>query len=97
MNLQDANGIRMVDSKKKTSFIEFVVCIESLRRLQNQVCLNNNSLMYIPTYKISQDHIELFFGCIRSRGGWNNNPTTRQFKAAIQQLLIHSEIRFRWW
>ncbi|XP_049947543.1 uncharacterized protein LOC126455824 [Schistocerca serialis cubense] len=33
------------------------------------------------------------FSAIRSRGGWNNNPTARQFVAAYKRLLIHSEIR----
>lgn len=41
---------------------------------------------------MSQDHIELFFGCIRSQGGCNNNPTARQFKAAYKKMLVHSEI-----
>lgn len=42
---------------------------------------------------MSQDHVELFFGCVRSHGGHNNNPTVRQFKAIFRKLLIHSEIR----
>lgn len=35
----------------------------------------------------------MLFGCIRRHGGNNNNPTARQFKAAIKKILIHSEIR----
>lgn len=49
-------------------------------------------LKYIPCYKFNQDHIELFFGCIRNQGGCNNNPTVRQFQAAYKKLL-HTEIR----
>lgn len=44
-------------------------------------------------YKISQDHLELIFGTIRSFGGYNNNPTTRQFKSAFKKLIIHVEIK----
>lgn len=49
-------------------------------------------LKYLLTYKLSQDHLKLFFGAIRSRGGFNNNPTSRQFEAAYKRLLIQSEI-----
>lgn len=44
-------------------------------------------------YKISQDHIELFFGSIRSRLGCNNNPSARQFEAAYKRLIICCELR----
>ena len=43
-------------------------------------------------YKFSQDHIELLFGQIRSMGGFNNNPTVRQFSAAYKSLLIFNDI-----
>jgi len=48
---------------------------------------------FIPCYKISHDHIELFFRAIRSHKGHNNNPTARQFKAAYLKLLIHADIK----
>lgn len=52
----------------------------------------HNLLKYLLTYKISQDHLELFFGAIRSKGGHNNNPTSRQFEAAYKRLIIHTEL-----
>jgi hypothetical protein len=44
-------------------------------------------------YKLSQDHVEFFFQAVRSKGGCNNNPTARQFKAAYKKLIVHAEIR----
>lgn len=41
---------------------------------------------------MSQDHLELFFGCIRSRGGSNNNPNCSQFKKTLRQLLFTKNI-----
>jgi hypothetical protein len=41
---------------------------------------------------LSQDHLELFFGAVRSAGGFNNNPTTQQFTAAYKCLLLRSHI-----
>lgn len=42
---------------------------------------------------MSQDHIELLFGCFRHHGGGNNNPTVRQFKEAMKKILVHANIR----
>ncbi|KAF0761571.1 THAP domain-containing protein 9 [Aphis craccivora] len=43
-------------------------------------------------YKVSQDHIETTFSAIRSRGGYNNNPTCRQFNAAYKRILVHNQV-----
>lgn len=50
-------------------------------------------LQYIPLYKISQDHVELFFSAVRAKGGYNNNPNAIQFRAAYKKLLVIAEIR----
>ena len=42
------------------------------------------------TYKISQDHIELLFNCIRGKLGHNNNPDVREFKYALRRILLHA-------
>lgn len=69
-----------------------MICIKSLLEIYNTLVVNQDILQYIPCYKFSQDHIKLFFGCIRAQGGCNNNPTARQFKAAYKKLLVHTEI-----
>ena len=43
---------------------------------------------YLLTYKYSQDHLELLFSCIRSRGGWNNNRNCLQLKYAPRKMLM---------
>lgn len=50
-------------------------------------------LEYILTYKLSQDHLELFFGAIRARDGLNNNSTAKQFESAYRRLLVHSQTK----
>ena len=50
-------------------------------------------LKYLLTYKFSQHYLELFFAAIRSSGGFNNHPTTLQFKAAYKRLLMRSSIQ----
>lgn len=54
---------------------------------------NGINCIIIPLYQISQDHLEIFFGCIRVFGRQNNNPTATQFKAAFKRLLIRAEIK----
>ncbi|KAK5646591.1 hypothetical protein RI129_005055 [Pyrocoelia pectoralis] len=34
----------------------------------------------------------MFFSAIRSRGGYNNNPTAKQFEGAYKRLLLKTEI-----
>lgn len=41
---------------------------------------------------MSQDHIEMLFSAIRSRGGYNNNPSAAHFEAAYKKLLIHTNL-----
>lgn len=93
LSLKTHNSELLIKSRKKTGLFGFLICINSTITLYEEVCQNNKLLKYIPLYKVSQDYVELLFGCIRRQGGNNNNPTARQFKAAIKKLLIHSEIR----
>lgn len=87
------DGIHLIDSKWKTGFLGFVICIKSVeglfRRLVEPV---DSPMSFLMTYKLSQDHLETFFSLIRSRGGYNNNPSAKQFKAAYKQLLVRHEI-----
>lgn len=48
----------------------------------------NSVLKYLLTRRLSQDHLELFFSSIRSRGGNRNNPNAVQFKSAYRKCLI---------
>lgn len=78
---------------RKTGFVGFLICINNLKNMYNDYCIKQKLLLYIPTYKFSQDHVETFFACIRAHGGHNNNPTTIQFKSALKKLLINTEIK----
>ena len=45
-------------------------------------------LTYILGHKTSQDHLERWFGGIRSSLGCNNNPTIMQFNSAYRKILL---------
>lgn len=87
------NGIKVINSGRKMGFIGFLACIKSLKLVYIQLVEVENKLKYLPTYKISQDHIELLFGHIRAHGGCNTNPTARQFRAIYKKLLVKAELR----
>nr|CAI5838984.1 unnamed protein product [Callosobruchus analis] len=84
-------NVPVTQSPRKTGFLGFLICINSLK----QCCLkfvDKNKFKYILTNKFSQDHLEQFFGAIRAKGGFNNNPSARHFEAAYKRLLIHTEV-----
>jgi len=50
-------------------------------------------MKFLLSYKFSQDHLEMLFSAIRSKGAFNNNPTVSQFEAAYKSLLVHAQIK----
>jgi len=86
-NVNNNTFIPVLESKRKTGFIGFVITLNSILNLYNRYIDN---LQYIRTYRLSQDHIEIFFGTIRSHGGHNNNPTAKQFRAAYRKIVIRT-------
>ena len=91
--LTDSLGTPMVKTKRKTEFLGFLVAIKSIQCLFNELISNPSVPMnYLLTYKLSQDHLELFFASIRSSGGWNNDPTAKQFMASYKRLLLRHEV-----
>ena len=69
-------------------FIRIAVSSRSIIALARRLLERNyNKFDYVLTYRFSQDQIEMYFSKIRSRLGWNNNPTALQFKWALRTLL----------
>ena len=93
LGLKNPSGGKMCTTKPKTGFIGFLVAIKSKKKIFHDMVESPQApLKYLLTYKLSQDHLELFFGAIRSAGGFNNNPTAQQFTAAYKRLLLRSSI-----
>ena len=55
--------------------------------------LQESCNFFILTYKFSQDLLELFFCALHACGGFNNNPTAQQFRAAYKKLFLRSGIK----
>lgn len=93
LSLKTIKGELLIKTREKTGFLGFLICIYNTIALYEELCEQLKLLKYISFSKLSQDHLELLFGCVRRQGGSNNNPTARQFKAAIKKILVHAEIR----
>lgn len=93
-NLRFSDGQLVMESRRKTGFLGILICLKNLEIIYKQY-IESGMLFYIPTYKLNQDHLELFFSSIRMRLGYNTNPTVKQFIAAYRRLVVHCQIRER--
>ena len=77
---ESRNGKFIVHGNRKTGFVGFCMCIDSVLQMYDYLTTNVEfGFKFLCTFKFSQDHLELFFGKVRRLGGCNNNPTARQF------------------
>ena len=84
------DGTPILNHRRKTFAVGFMACLKSLLPLSSS--LFTCGLKYFLSYKISQDHIELLFNCIRNLGGHNDNPNCFQLKTAVQKIQLRSYI-----
>jgi len=80
---------KVVVSLRKTGFVGIVW---GLKNLINYYTFKKNKkydIEYNLSYKLSQDHLETFFSSIRSRGGYNNNPSCKEFKISYKKLYLN--------
>jgi len=89
--LTDEFGTPLYATKKKTAFVGFCTVLHSLIAIFEDL-VEAGHLDFLNTYKLLQDHIELYFGLVRLRFGSNNNPNAVQFMASYKRLLVHHEI-----
>ncbi len=64
-SLQTPDGKLAISSKRKTGFLGFLACITTVRHLLKKMEDKVLELNYLATYKMSQDHLEIFFNAVR--------------------------------
>lgn len=67
-NIKLKNGSLITSTKVKTGFLGFIIDMNNLKQMYHEY-VETGYLKYILSYKFSQDHLEIFFSCIRSMGG----------------------------
>lgn len=86
---QYPEGEQILKSQRKTGFLGFLICLTNLLELYEQIQIDMN---YLLSYKLSPDHVEVFFSAMRNRGGFNNNPNAIQFRSAYKRLLVRHQV-----
>lgn len=94
MKTDDGSLVRVCSSIINTGFNGFIINMESLKLLYRDLVETNECMEAIRTYCLQQDPIEIFFGKVRSLGGYNDNPTCEQFSAAFRKLLAYSTVMY---
>ena len=70
--------LRIVSGTRKKGFLGFLINMQSCEAIFNLYVEQKQFLKYVLGHKLSQDHLEIMFGTIRSSLGLNNNPTVTQ-------------------
>ena len=92
-SLKDTAGIPLIKGPRQRFVIGFSISALSIIAISKSLLHRESSPFdYIPTYRFSQDTLEMFFSKIRGRFGWNNNPTALQFKYAMRSLLLKNKV-----
>ena len=95
-SITDNNGHLIISSKRKTGFLGIIVSMMSVVSIgQKHITFADipHAIRFLPTYKLSQDHLELLFNAIRRAGGWNNNPSAKQFAFTYRRLLVRCGVQ----
>lgn len=85
------NGCPMLQHRRKTPCLGLIIDTFSFSQLALDL-LQEGILKYFLTYKCSQDHLEMFFSCLRAAGGHNDNPSALQVKYALRKLLFRNSV-----
>ena len=92
--LTDTNGVPILGHRRKTFAVGLITTAYSLKKLSESLFTRKiNPFSYLRTYRVSQDHLELLFNCIRGKLGTNNNPDVVQFKTAMKRILLHATLK----
>uniref|UniRef100_A0A1B0DPB1 THAP-type domain-containing protein n=1 Tax=Phlebotomus papatasi TaxID=29031 RepID=A0A1B0DPB1_PHLPP len=84
----------VVSSPNGTGFIGMRACLTNLVQIYKNLKIRaSEDDIELKTYALNQDHLELFFGCIRTRLGCNTNPTVLQFRSSYKKLLTYVELK----
>lgn len=90
-SIKDDKNKSVLQSNRNTGFLGMIVSLSNIIPYYQSILRHN--ITFLLTYKLSQDHLEMFFSAIRSRGGFNNNPSCLQFMSAYKKLLVRHQVK----
>lgn len=90
--MQTAKQTSLIRSPYRTPFRGLIINMANFKMIYEE-CVESNTVGYLATFKFRQDHLESFFGRIRSMPGSNDNPTVDEFISAFKKIVVCNEIR----
>lgn len=84
--------VPVLKSTRRTAFRGYFINMHSIRLMYQEFVEEKKLLTSLPTYYLSQDALERFFGNIRANCGFNNNPNVEQFKGAYRKLQCNMDL-----
>ena len=84
--LRILGGPLVIDSRSKCFIVGFITTMRTTIGLARQLLRSSPNRIFLP-YRLCQDALEHFFGDIRARDGWCNNPTALQLMYSYRALL----------
>ena len=94
VGLKGPNGLPLHEHRRKTFVRGFILTAKSTISVANELLTREEDpFSFVLTYKMSQDHIELLFGCIRGKNGYNNNPDVVQFRSSLKSISVKNSIQ----
>ncbi|KAH9371759.1 hypothetical protein HPB48_021024 [Haemaphysalis longicornis] len=91
MKLQLVTGKPVVQDGRRMSVISLAFTLKSVSQLAGTL-FGSNLCRYICTGNLDQDPLEMYFSCVRQRGGWNNNPSASEFRQAYRRTPVHAAV-----
>lgn len=73
----------------RTGLAGFIICLKNLYSLCETI-FKLEICKFVLSYKLSQDHVEMFFALIRRMNGNCRNPTAIHFLSAYKKLLLNN-------
>lgn len=92
INKRSGKKVEIVTSAVRTGFLGFVIDIVSITAMYKDLVEDHHYMLFLATYRMSQDHLEMLFCKIRSMNGYNENPMSQQFISAYRKLLNNYDI-----
>jgi len=75
------DDLPFVKSRRKTGFIGFLICCKSLQMMIEMLIVSSKPVLnYLLTYRMTQDHIELFF--LAKLEAWEGSITISQLDSS---------------
>lgn len=90
--MENGKKVKLCSTQVKTGFQGLLVNIQSLTEIYKEIVIEKKLMKSISTHSMSQDHLEVFFGKVRSLNGFNNNPRIQQFIAAMRKMLANTTL-----